>query len=135
MSGLQIDIAGKVFPGAAGAPGKAVFEQLHLEIAAGTFLCILGPSGCGKTTLLNLVAGLDSSFQGRIDWTGPAGSGAPKLGYVFQQPTLLPWRRVGENLRWSCRRSRSAESWTKPTWRPWACKNTATAIRKIFPLA
>ena len=99
MSALQIDIAHKAFPNTGSAPGKVIFEQLRLEIGAGTFLCILGPSGCGKTTLLNLVAGLDSGFQGRIDWTGPAGSGAPKLGYVFQQPTLLPWRRVGENLR------------------------------------
>ena len=99
MSGLRIDIARKTFARSADAPGKTVFENLHLEIAAGTFLCILGPSGCGKTTLLNLVAGLDGDFQGRIGWTGAAGSGAPKLGYVFQQPTLLPWRRIGENLR------------------------------------
>ena len=98
MSGLQIDIARKAFPGEAGAPGKTLFENFRLDIAAGAFLCILGPSGCGKTTLLNMIAGLDSSFRGRIDWSGDAGR-TPKLGYVFQQPTLLPWRRVGENLR------------------------------------
>ncbi|WP_282606024.1 ABC transporter ATP-binding protein [Pelagibius sp. Alg239-R121] len=75
-----------------------VLKDIKLEVGFGEFVCILGPSGCGKTTLLNLVAGLDGTFDGRISVRQTNGRSEPRIGYVFQNPALLPWRTVGENL-------------------------------------
>jgi len=76
--------------------GRTVFEHLHIELAQQEFTCLTGPSGCGKTTLLNLVAGLDRDFEGEI--AGGCFNPVPRIGYVFQEPRLLPWRTVAENL-------------------------------------
>ncbi len=71
---------------------------LDLEIARGEFVAIVGPSGCGKSTLLRIVAGLLAPTGGKLEVKGDAGAGreiAP--AFVFQDPTLLPWRRVDGN--------------------------------------
>ncbi|MEY4768159.1 MAG: hypothetical protein RL637_798 [Pseudomonadota bacterium] len=73
-----------------------VIEDLHLSLAAQQFVCLIGPSGCGKTTLLNAIAGLDVDFKGHIHLHSAAHSA--KIGYVFQNPRLLPWRTVWQNL-------------------------------------
>lgn len=99
MTALEIDIQAKRFPSADGAPAQTVLRDVFLAVEAAQFLCILGPSGCGKTTLLNLVAGLDQDFEGRISVAREPGRDQPRIGYVFQNPTLLPWRSVIENLR------------------------------------
>lgn len=66
------------------------------------FLSLLGPSGCGKSTLLRIIAGLDSPSEGTIEWPSTvhdvAGNPLASLGYVFQEPTLMPWANVFENL-------------------------------------
>ena len=98
MIALDIEIVRKDYPESDGAPPRTVLRDLSLCIDEGAFVCILGPSGCGKTTLLNLIAGLDRDFDGRLHSAGPH-AGAPRIGYVFQEPVLLPWRTVGENLR------------------------------------
>lgn len=98
MISLDVRIANKSYPGRDGAPPRTVLRDLDLSVEEGAFVCVLGPSGCGKTTLLNLVAGLDRDFDGRIKSAGAHGVG-PRIGYVFQEPVLLPWRTVGENLR------------------------------------
>lgn len=71
-----------------------MLQDIAFSLASGEVCALLGPSGCGKTTLLRLIAGLDRDYEGRI-------SLAPtrKIAMVFQEPRLLPWRSVAENLR------------------------------------
>lgn len=73
--------------------------NVNLEIAKGEFITIVGPSGCGKTTLLKILAGIMSATSGQVQinkkpLTGPS----KQLGVVFQEPLLLPWRTVLENV-------------------------------------
>ncbi|MCK9908169.1 ABC transporter ATP-binding protein [Microbacteriaceae bacterium K1510] len=84
------------------ANGTVALDDVDLTIRPGEFLTLLGPSGCGKSTLLKMIAGLGGPSTGMIDW--PQSSydalGEPErlLGYVFQEPTLLPWCSVFENV-------------------------------------
>ena len=71
-----------------------VVRGFELRLEAGSFGALFGPSGCGKTTILKIAAGLDPDFRGRL---GVPGSG--RLGIVFQEPRLLPWRTVEQNIR------------------------------------
>jgi NitT/TauT family transport system ATP-binding protein len=96
MSALEIEIRRKHYAGAK-PDGRPVIQDLQLRVAAGQFVCLVGPSGCGKTTLLNLVAGLDRNYEGEIRHGLPDGR-TPRLGYVFQNPRLLPWRTVRQNV-------------------------------------
>lgn len=71
-----------------------VLDRISFEIAGGTFNSIVGPSGCGKSTLLGLIAGLDQPTSGEIY----LGARRPHVGFVFQQPRLLNWRTVANNV-------------------------------------
>lgn len=93
MAALSVVVVRKRFPPVGAAPEKLVLHDLRFRVAAGETVAVLGPSGCGKTTLLNLIAGLDRDFEGSIE--RPAG----RLAFVFQEPRLLPWRTVEDNLR------------------------------------
>lgn len=95
MTALSIQIRRKCYPARGANPARTAVENLVLATAKGEFLCLVGPSGCGKSTLLHLIAGLDTDFEGTID-PGPAGP--PRIGYVFQEPRLLPWRTVRQNI-------------------------------------
>ncbi len=94
---MDIDIQRKAFVDRGGREHVAL-SGLRLSLAAGEFACLVGPSGCGKSTLLNLIAGLDAEFQGSI--AGAAGSVASTrdIGYVFQEPRLMPWLSVLDNV-------------------------------------
>ena len=70
-----------------------VLHDFSLQAKKNEITCIIGPSGCGKTTMLQLLAGLENPDAGRI--TGMVGMG---LSYVFQEPRLLPWKTVAENM-------------------------------------
>ena len=89
---LRLDIRCKRF-GATQA-----LRDLRLDLARGEVVALVGPSGCGKTTILNIAAGLDRAFDGRVERAARPGGGEATLGYVFQDPRLLPWRTVRENV-------------------------------------
>ncbi len=76
------------------ASGVQALGSASLDIAAGEFLSVLGPSGCGKSTLLRLIAGLAEPSAGTIEWP----QGRPDLGFVFQEPTLMPWTTALGNV-------------------------------------
>lgn len=94
MTSVRIDVAEKVFPATGGAPERALYADFRLEVADRSFVALLGPSGLGKTTLLNMVAGVDRDFRGSVSF----GASAPRIGYAFQSPRLLPWRTVLQNV-------------------------------------
>lgn len=76
--------------------GPAVLSQLDLDVDRGEFVTVLGSSGCGKSTLLKVLAGLQQATSGSLE-TGPPDAEL-KTGFVFQDPTLLPWRNVLDNI-------------------------------------
>lgn len=70
---------------------KHLFKDFSLEIPAGSLVYVTGPSGCGKTTLLNIIAGLEKADSGSCEGFG-------KISYLFQEPRLLMWKTVFENI-------------------------------------
>ena len=95
---LIAEIREKQYPRARGARPHVALAGLSLQIAAGEFVALVGPSGCGKTTLLNIVAGLDPDFAGDVQLAARPDGRPARVGYVFQEPRLLPWRTVHENI-------------------------------------
>ncbi len=75
--------------------GVQALGPIDLHIARGEFLSLLGPSGCGKSTALRIVAGLLTPSTGTLHWNGAR----PRLSFVFQDPTLMPWATAQENVR------------------------------------
>src|SRR5260370_32456360 len=85
---------GKTFPS-----GTVALASLDLDVRQGEFLSLLGPSGCGKSTALRIIAGLTEPTQGVVDWTAAARTeNANRLGFGFQEPTLMPWANVSNNV-------------------------------------
>jgi len=88
-------------------PKKAdhiVLKDISFSIDAGDFVVILGESGCGKTTLLNLLAGLELPSSGSINVDGQKIEGLhPSRSMLFQQPALIPWLNVKENVAYGCK--------------------------------
>jgi NitT/TauT family transport system ATP-binding protein len=94
---LRLDGIGKTF-----SAGTAALTDVDMTIYPGEFISLLGPSGCGKSTLLKIIAGLAAPSSGTIDWPqstySAEGAPEPALGFVFQEPTLLPWRTAADNV-------------------------------------
>src|ERR1700753_2044486 len=104
---LELRIDAKRFLSADGAPVEVV-RGLELRLEAGSFGALIGPSGCGKTTILRIAAGLDPDFRGRLRTPGSG-----RLGIVFQEPRLLPWRTVEDNIRLALARHDAAADLTE----------------------
>lgn len=78
-------------------PTVRALDGLDFEMSGQTFVSMVGPSGCGKSTFLNIVSGVETPTSGSVEVTADDGRPA-RLGYVFQDPRLLPWRTVMANL-------------------------------------
>jgi NitT/TauT family transport system ATP-binding protein len=87
---IALKAAGKRF-----ANGVEALRDLSFTVSADEFVSLLGPSGCGKSTALRLVAGLLAPDAGEISYPG----GKPEIGFVFQEPTLMPWADALTNAR------------------------------------
>lgn len=90
---LDVAITGKVFLGRDGAPVRAI-ENISFRAEDRSVTALIGPSGCGKTTTLRIIAGLELDFDGHIAIAGNA-----SVGFVFQEPRLLPWKTLDQNVR------------------------------------
>ncbi len=90
---LRLHIERRAFSTNAGE--LPVLGTIDLALGAREIVALVGPSGCGKTTMLRIIGGLDTEFAGTLDWRGAT---IPRIGTVFQEPRLLPWRTVRENL-------------------------------------
>jgi NitT/TauT family transport system ATP-binding protein len=86
----------KTFPN-----GTQALAGLDFEVRQGEFVSLVGPSGCGKSTALRIVAGLSEPTAGAVEWAGLAEKAERRgrIGFVFQEPTLMPWANVRDNVR------------------------------------
>jgi NitT/TauT family transport system ATP-binding protein len=84
--------------------GVVALDGFDLAVRPGEFLTLLGPSGCGKSTALRIVAGLSAPDSGTVEWSDAewsdrrAGAAKRQIGFVFQEPTLMPWATVEANV-------------------------------------
>jgi len=105
MTGLAVRLrrATKIYD-----TGVAALGPFDLDVRRGEFISLLGPSGCGKSTALRLIAGLGAPTSGTVEvWHRPVDvRGTHSIGFVFQEPTLMPWARVWENVRLPLKLSR-----------------------------
>ncbi|MGI8525755.1 MAG: ABC transporter ATP-binding protein [Pseudolabrys sp.] len=88
---VSLNRVGKVYSG-----GVAALDSLSLNVRAGEFVSLLGPSGCGKSTALRIIAGLSDATAGAAQ---VAHQGPGRIGFVFQEPTLMPWADIAANVR------------------------------------
>src|SRR5690606_36072968 len=91
---LDVRIVRKSFRAADGSETE-VLRDLEFDLAPGSFTCVIGPSGCGKTTTLRIILGLERAFAGSVVRRPPS----LRAAAVFQEPRLLPWRTVEQNVR------------------------------------
>jgi NitT/TauT family transport system ATP-binding protein len=73
-------------------------KDMEFIVSQGQFCCLVGPSGCGKTTLLNLLSGLDTKLEGSIRYQDGTLPNEWPIGYMFQEPRLMPWLTVKQNV-------------------------------------
>lgn len=90
---LEVEITGKTFRSAAGETHE-VLAPVKFALQSGEVGVLIGPSGCGKSTMLRIILGLDHDFDGHV-----ARPPQTRIGMVFQEPRLLPWRSVEQNVR------------------------------------
>ncbi len=97
MSSADANIVSLRNVGKAYESGTVALDGFNLAVGGGEFVSLLGPSGCGKSTALRIVAGLSAPTAGAVEWPGEVPPG--HIGFVFQEPTLMPWADVAANVR------------------------------------
>jgi sulfonate transport system ATP-binding protein len=101
---LALDRVGKTY-----LNGVRALDGVSLDVAPGEILVVIGGSGCGKSTMLRAISGLDTPTQGKVVLDGTViTSPHPQIGIIFQEPRLLPWLRVADNVGFGLE-DRSAE--------------------------
>jgi len=104
MAGVELQNLSKHF--VLGGRSLDAVKNVNASITHGSFTVIVGKSGCGKTTLLRILGGLEEKTAGQIRWTDVENQQtAPKIGFVFQEPRLMPWLTVFENMAFSLDKS------------------------------
>src|SRR5215472_6937106 len=81
------------------ANGVLAIERMSLKVLPGEFVSLLGPSGCSKSTALRIIAGLSEPTSGNVEWPQAEAAAPRSIGFVFQEPTLMPWATVAANVR------------------------------------
>ena len=98
--------------------GTLALKDMTLNVERGEFLSLLGPSGCGKSTALRIIAGLGAPSSGKVDWPSSKldSRGLPEgdIGFVFQEPTLMPWETVFGNAYLPLRLEGTGKSAARP---------------------
>jgi NitT/TauT family transport system ATP-binding protein len=90
---LRLSNVGKTFPN-----GVEALAGFDMRLRSGEFVSLLGPSGCGKSTVLRIITGLAEPSSGKVEWSHSSQPRAGRLGFVFQEPTLMPWATVARNI-------------------------------------
>ena len=97
VAALSVDLRRKLFSSPNGGEFTAI-AGLRFSVSRSQFVCIVGPSGSGKTTLMNIISGLDTTYDGEVRIAGHEPGTGPRLGYMFQSPRLMPWLTVKQNV-------------------------------------
>ena len=118
---------GKTFP-----RGTVALDRFDLDVRDGEFVVLLGPSGCGKSTALRLIAGLSAPSAGTVEWQNPDIVGESKIGFVFQEPTLMPWASVAANVRLPLKLAR-ADAGADETVARWLGRVGLTEFASSYP--
>jgi len=117
MADIAVQGLTKVYRSRAHPDGLLALDNVDLSVVDQEFVCLLGPSGCGKSTVLNVLSGLEQQYAGEVTVAGKLvsrNSGHPfRVGYVFQEPRLLPWLTVRRNIEFVL----DSEGITKSEWR------------------
>ena len=105
MAGIAVQGLTKVYQSRSHPGGLLAIDGVDLAVADHEFVCLLGPSGCGKSTILNVLSGLDRRYGGAVSVAGRMTSRANdhpyRVGYIFQEPRLLPWLTVRRNIEFA----------------------------------
>jgi len=115
---------GKTFP-----RGTVALGGFNFDVADGEFVSLLGPSGCGKSTALRIIAGLSAPSAGTVAW--PQGAG--KIGFVFQEPTLMPWADVAANVRLPLALAHAEEGAADKAARQWLARVGLADFAQSYP--
>ena len=121
---VRIQGAGKLFPN-----GTEALRDVNLDIRRGEFVSLLGPSGCGKSTILRLLAGLTAPTSGAIHWP----STDHQLSFVFQEPTLMPWANVFDNVWLPLRRAGMSRAAARPQIEEMLARVGLSGFEKAYP--
>jgi ABC-type nitrate/sulfonate/bicarbonate transport system ATPase subunit len=132
---VRIDSAVKYFTREAG-DDMLVLGKVSFDAKENGMTCLLGPSGCGKSTLLNVISGLEALDQGRVEIVSDKSDSAhvPRIGYVFQDPRLLNWKRVEGNMTFALKGMRVPESQWEERIREYLTLVDLIEFRQQYPL-